>query len=182
MAEICYILVHDLAGDEKAQEGVCEICNFGGIKGFWYFSIRANLTHIRKEGVMILKRSLIAGIALCCLAQIVSADDIQYSKQYSDCIDKSEGITFNMLDCTHAETARQDARLNKAYKKVMSQLSPARKKQLQAAQRAWIKYRDESCTFYADPDGGTSATMASNDVFLLFTATRAKELEDLIEK
>jgi len=181
VALICYTLVHDLAGDEKTQEGVCENCNFAALRVSGIFVLEPTSPRIRKEGLMILKRSLIAGIALCCLAQIVSADDIQYSKQFSDCMDKSEGVTFDILDCIHAETARQDARLNKAYKKAMSQLSPARKKQLQAAQRAWIKFRDESYTFNANPDGGQMARINASDYFLSATATRAKELEDLIE-
>lgn len=96
-------------------------------------------------------------------------------------MDKSGGVTVDMLDCIGTETKRQDARLNKAYKEVMPQLSPARKKELQDAQRAWIKYRDANCNFYADPDGGTIATVNSNDCFMSATASRAKELEGFKE-
>lgn len=63
----------------------------------------------------------------------------------------------------------------------MAQLSPARNKELQAAQRAWIKFRDANCNFYADPEGGTMATVSSNDCFMLATASRAKELEGFKE-
>ena len=63
----------------------------------------------------------------------------------------------------------------------MAQLSPARKKQLQDAQRAWIKYRDANCNFYADPDGGTMATVNANDCFMSATEARAKELEGFKE-
>ena len=59
-----------------------------------------------------------------------------------------------MLNCNAAEIELQDARLNKAYKEVMSQLSESRKKELRDAQRAWIKYRDANCKFYADAEGG----------------------------
>lgn len=86
-----------------------------------------------------------------------------------------------MLECISEETKRQDARLNKAYKEVMPQLSTARKKQLQEAQRAWIKYRDANCTFYADPDGGTNATVNSDDCFRSATEARAQELENFKE-
>lgn len=126
---------------------------------------------------MVFKKSLVAGLILCCLSQVASADDVGLSKQFPACMDKSGGVTVDMLDCIGAETKRQDARLNKAYKEAMPQLSPARKKQLQEAQRTWIKYRDANCNFYADPDGGTMATVSSNDCFMSATASRAKELE-----
>lgn len=122
-------------------------------------------------------KPLLWGWALLGLSHLASADDLGLTRQYSSCMDKAAGVTANMLDCMGAETKRQDARLNKAYKDVMAQLSAARKKPLQEAQRAWIKYRDANCSFYADPDGGTLATVNSNDCFMSATASRAKELE-----
>jgi uncharacterized protein YecT (DUF1311 family) len=62
----------------------------------------------------------------------------------------------------------------------MSEQSPERKKQLQDAQRLWIKFRDANCNFYYDPDAGTMATAVSgSSCFLEYTGYRAKELEDL---
>jgi uncharacterized protein YecT (DUF1311 family) len=60
------------------------------------------------------------------------------SKEYSDCVqDKAEnGTTADMLECDADEMDRQDARLNNTYKKLMSKLSPDRKKALLKAQRA----------------------------------------------
>ena len=130
---------------------------------------------------MVSNKYLLAVMAFCCLAQTAAADDNGLSKQFSTCMDKSGGVTVDMLDCIGAETKRQDVRLNKAYKEVMPQLSPARKKQLQDAQRAWIKYRDANCNFYADPDGGTMATVSSSYCFMSATASRAKELEGFKE-
>ena len=118
-----------------------------------------------------------SSLVLCCLAQTSSADDAGLSKGFSDCMDKSDGVTVNMVNCIGAEIKLQDIRLNKAYKDVMAQLSASRKKQLQNAQRAWIKYRDENCNFYDDPDGGTITSILSNDCFMSATASRAKELE-----
>ncbi len=123
----------------------------------------------------------VIGITLLCLSSLSFADDTGLSKQYSSCMEKAAGVTSDMLDCISAETKRQDARLNKAYKEVMGQLSLTRKKHLQEAQRAWIKYRDTNCNFYADPDGGTMATVNSSDCFLSATAARAKELEGFKE-
>ncbi len=123
-------------------------------------------------------KSLVFGIVLGCLAQISFADEVELSQQFSSCMDRSGGVTVEMLDCIGAETKRQDILLNQAYRDVMASLTPERKKQLQEAQRAWIRYRDANCDFYADPDGGTMATVSSNDCFMSTTASRAKELEN----
>jgi uncharacterized protein YecT (DUF1311 family) len=61
-----------------------------------------------------------------------------------------------MLQCEGEELDRQNARLNDAYKKLMSKLSPDRKKALLKAQRAWIKFREANCDYWDDPQGGTA--------------------------
>lgn len=124
------------------------------------------------------KKSLVLGMVPGCLAQISFADEVELSQQFSSCMDRSGGVTVEMLDCIGAETQRQDIPLNQAYRDVMASLTPERKKQLQEAQRAWIRYRDANCDFYADPDGGTMAAVSSNDCFMSTTASRAKELEN----
>ncbi|WP_076998268.1 lysozyme inhibitor LprI family protein [Variovorax sp. KK3] len=108
-----------------------------------------------------------------------NAADPALSKQYSACMDKAGGVTAGMIDCIGAEVQRQDAKLNAAYKALMSSVVPARQTQLRDAQRAWIKYRDANCAFYLDPDGGTLARVEANDCVLTSTAARAAELERL---
>jgi uncharacterized protein YecT (DUF1311 family) len=76
---------------------------------------------------------------------------------------------------------RQDARLNENYKKLISKLPTERKNALVEAQRAWIKFRDANCGFYADPEGGSAARMTANECFLNATADRAKELRLLAD-
>ena len=130
---------------------------------------------------MISNKLFVLGLMMGCISQTASANDVGLTQQFSICIDRSNGVTAEMLDCIGVETKRQDVRLNKAYKDVMASLTPARKKQLQEVQRVWIKYRDVNCNFYADPDGGTIATVNSNDCFMSATASRAKELEGFKE-
>jgi uncharacterized protein YecT (DUF1311 family) len=84
-----------------------------------------------------------------------------------------------MLDCIAAETERQDARLNRAYRELSSALPAERKKALVEAQRAWLRFRDLNCGFYDDPDGGTEARVSANDCVMTMTANRALELEQL---
>jgi len=110
-----------------------------------------------------------------------SAQDNNLSKKFDACMDKSGGVTIDMIDCISAEIERQDVRLNKAYKTLMANQTPERKKQLQEAQRAWIKFRDLNCNFYHDPDGGSIARVNANSCLMSMTANRAKELENLAQ-
>jgi len=118
----------------------------------------------------------VLGLMMGCISQTASANDVGLTQQFSICIDRSNGVTAEMLDCIGAETKRQDVRLNKAYKDVMASLTPARKKQLQEVQRVWIKYRDVNCNFYADPDGGTLAALSSHDCSVMTASCRRQHL------
>jgi uncharacterized protein YecT (DUF1311 family) len=95
------------------------------------------------------------------------------SAEYAKCIEQSGGTDPGMLDCMGAEEKRQDKRLNDAYKKLMGELNPERKKELQEAQRLWLKYVEANCNFYLDPDGGTAARLAATECPLLAKAARA---------
>jgi len=130
-----------------------------------------------KEGLPIVLMLIVLGLLLSTPA--LAAADSDMTQEYLTCMDKSKGVTAEMIDCISAETARQDARLNANYKKLMAKLSAKRKKTLLEAQRAWIKFRDLNCEFYYDPDGGTAARLAGNDCFLQATADRAKEFRNL---
>lgn len=119
-----------------------------------------------------------AAFVFACAPLAASAQDKNdFTKLYATCMDKTGTTTVGMIDCIGAELKRQDTRLNNAYKVVMADLSPARKTQLQEAQRAWIKFRDANCAFYFDPDGGSLARVNANDCMMTSTAARAKELE-----
>jgi uncharacterized protein YecT (DUF1311 family) len=109
----------------------------------------------------------------------LAEEDVGLSKRFSRCMDSAGGTTSGMVDCISTEAKQQDVRLNKAYKELMATLSPERKKQLQEAQRAWIKFRDANCDFYYDPEGGSLARVSANDCMMSSTARRAKELESL---
>jgi uncharacterized protein YecT (DUF1311 family) len=108
--------------------------------------------------------------------------DNHLSKEYSVCIDKAvEGAWADMFACNGEELDRQDARLNNAYKKLMSKLSRDRKKALLKAQRTWIKFREANCDYYFDPYGGTAARLNASGCLLTTTAARTKELEGMLE-
>lgn len=105
--------------------------------------------------------------------------ETEFSKAFSACIDKSGGVTSEMLECADIELKAQDQRLNTAYRELSSNLNAKRRGELQDVQRLWIRFRDANCAFYVDPEGGTAATLAGSSCVLQMTASRAKELEDL---
>jgi uncharacterized protein YecT (DUF1311 family) len=80
-------------------------------------------------------------------APALAAADSELSQTYSACMDKSKGVTSEMLDCISAEFTRQDDRLNENYKRLMSKLSGKRKEGLLEAQRAWISLGTQTVTF-----------------------------------
>ena len=106
----------------------------------------------------------------------IAAADREMTQEYSTCLEQSNGVSAEMINCILAETVRQDARLNKNYKNLLSKLAAERKSALIEAQRAWIKFRDTNCGFYANPEGGSTARMAANECILNATAQRATEL------
>ena len=123
-----------------------------------------------------MKQLLMAGLMLVAVQSVFAADQAD-NAAFSACMDQAGGVTVSMIDCMGAETERQDVLLNQAYKALMSGLAPERKRQLQEAQRLWLKYREANCNFYNDPDGGSLARVMANDCFMSATAARAKELE-----
>jgi uncharacterized protein YecT (DUF1311 family) len=96
-------------------------------------------------------------------------------------MDKSGGVTVSMQDCNSAEWKRQDVRLNLAYKKLMAQLSPTKKKELQEVQRLWLKYADVKCNFYYDNEefNGTLDRFTAANCTTIERALRASESENL---
>jgi uncharacterized protein YecT (DUF1311 family) len=121
----------------------------------------------------------LAALAVAAMPLFAHADDKLLSKRFGACMDGSGGVTATMLNCVAAETQAQDKALNANYTMLLKRTAPSRKPSLQEAQRAWIKYRDLNCGFYADPDGGTSAGVDAASCVMQMTADRAKELGDL---
>lgn len=128
-----------------------------------------------------MKTSRIVLIALSLIFQIPSAfaENIKLSAAFDKCIAKAGAVDPAVLECIGNEHEVQDRRLNANYKALMAKLESPRKKQLQEAQRLWLKYVDANCDFYYDPNGGTSARMMSAQCSVNARAQRAIELGDL---
>lgn len=123
---------------------------------------------------------LSSAFLIIALMGTAAAGESLRTEQFLTCKEKARR-TPEMRDCVGTEITTQDARLNRAYRKLGAQLTPARKKQLVAAQRLWIQYRDANCDFYLDPDGGIMAILNSGSCVIDATASRANELEGFME-
>jgi uncharacterized protein YecT (DUF1311 family) len=125
----------------------------------------------------ILWLALAMAVALLASTGPAAATDGNLTQEYSTCLNQSNGVTAEMTNCILAETARQDAKLNERYKKLISKLSKQRQTALIEAQRAWIRFRDANCGFYDDPEGGSAARLIANECFLKAIVDRAEELK-----
>ena len=79
-----------------------------------------------------------------------------------------------------AGTALQDAdrQLNAVYSKLRARLSPESRARLQAAEEAWIRFRDLECAFIGAPTtGGSIHGMIVAQCQARLTLVRVKDLE-----
>ncbi|CAN7144070.1 lysozyme inhibitor LprI family protein [Phenylobacterium sp. LjRoot225] len=105
---------------------------------------------------------VLAGLAIAALTAVPAAAALApkawEAGEYSACMDRAGGVTVSMRECISAELHRRDAELNAAYRRLADVLAtPDRKAALQAAQRAWIGFRDAECT--ADASGAVGGTI-----------------------
>ena len=94
--------------------------------------------------------------ALC--GAVVSAKEVQsvlshlygLRPSYDRCLAKAAAATEATRACVEEELAYQDKRLNKAYRSLMTKLSPPLQAKLTAEEAVWIQYRDNRCASVVD--------------------------------
>jgi uncharacterized protein YecT (DUF1311 family) len=105
--------------------------------------------------------------------------EARYTPGYQPCLEKPEGqSTAGMIDCIGAELKVQDARLNATYRKDLAALNPRQKLKLQAAQRAWLAFRNAECASFQDEEWGTISRINANGCVLTMTVRRTIDLEN----
>jgi uncharacterized protein YecT (DUF1311 family) len=117
--------------------------------------------------------------AVCAMAAPAAAEEPRYSPQYEACVKQAGGTTFPTIECIAQEHRRWDAELNQQYRFIRGRLDGARRNGFDAAQIAWVNYRDANCGFYNDPQGGTIARIDANSCMLEMTARRVIELRGI---
>ncbi len=105
-----------------------------------------------------------------------------------DCMERNGSATVVMSACYGAETDWWDARLNEIYSGVMAEAkgmvrvhgehAPSQAEALRRMQRAWIAYRDETCSYEASLwGGGTGSGPAFNACLMRMTAEQGRYLD-----
>ena len=89
--------------------------------------------------------------------------------------DECDGSTPEIVDCLMAQHARWDKELTIAYQRAIKDATAAEKDKLREAERAWIKYRDANCAYYAAGEG-TIARINTAACMRDMTKARAEEL------
>jgi len=98
-----------------------------------------------------------------------------FRPSYDECVAKAGTSMSGMVDCTKAELAYQDVRLNKAYKALMAKLSPEGQAKLKKDENIWIQYRDTNCPM--GPSDANSPVGEYESCMLTKTADQATYLE-----
>jgi uncharacterized protein YecT (DUF1311 family) len=115
-------------------------------------------------------------IAAITTAALIGAAVFAFAGDQGDPAQECGVSTQEMVDCLNAKTAQWDKRMTIAYQLMLKAGSPEQRKQLRAAQRLWIQYRDANCLYY-DLGEGSIAKIDAADCLLSMTQARAKELE-----
>lgn len=116
--------------------------------------------------------------AMLSAQQWTSAQERRLSAAYDACAKAADGVMPDLIQCTQEEHARQDARLNQAYRMVMTRLSASRRTTLRTSQRAWIRERDRFCQrAWNDAGGGQAADLEQSSCLLRQTVARTMWLE-----
>jgi uncharacterized protein YecT (DUF1311 family) len=102
-----------------------------------------------------------------------------YSPTYEACLKRDGAVDFKARACVDTEIAQIDKSLNATYQKLLSKLEPERQKRLQAAERAWVTYRDRQCDYVLGSDQpGTLDLVWQRQCVLRLTALRNGDLAD----
>ena len=90
---------------------------------------------------------------------------------------------YEMDECAHKELVAADAELNRVYNQLAAKIDDAEQRaQLKTAELAWIKFRDENCTFEGlFYKGGTMRPMIESFCKADVTRTRAAQLREQIK-
>jgi uncharacterized protein YecT (DUF1311 family) len=103
--------------------------------------------------------------------------DQRMSAGFTGCLNNA-GSTMAQVACIADELKAHDRQLNSLYQSRMRSLTAPQRAKLQAAQRAWLVYRDADCRSYEDADWGTLSRVNANSCVLERTIERVIQLEN----
>ncbi len=125
---------------------------------------------------------VLAGIVATATSLDAPASAEPAGTAYARCQSASGGVTVRLKACDAAELRARDATLNALYRQLLAAIDAPRRARLQAAERAWIAFRDAECAFRMSGEaGGTMAPLIYNACRLELTAVRSQNLQEAIK-
>lgn len=88
----------------------------------------------------------------------------------------NKASTMSIVECLDGLTKQADRRLNAGYQKALKSVDPSGVPALRAAERAWLEYRKQRCS-YVSAGSGTIVQILGADCMAQMTKARADELE-----
>jgi uncharacterized protein YecT (DUF1311 family) len=123
----------------------------------------------------------IAAIRSCAAKNVDNLDQVErrclFELVAQPCINKRSANTMIEVGCYENEASIWDGLLNENYKSLLETLDTDQTAKAQAMQRAWIAYRDTTCSFYDDKIQGTMSLTMHAACMTRETARRAMLLK-----
>lgn len=102
----------------------------------------------------------------------------QSDAEFSACVDRTNGVSTEMLKCGKTQIDKWDARLNTAYQTLLHETKGVKRARLQKEQRAWLRHHlQETHRLASDPNTGSGAFMLSQGFELNDLTKRTLALE-----
>ncbi|MEB3277683.1 MAG: lysozyme inhibitor LprI family protein [Lyngbya sp.] len=94
---------------------------------------------------------------------------------------REDGTMIEMKKCAQDKYVKVDKELNQTYQKLMALNDNQRKQRLISAQRAWIQFRDKSCSYEASEAlGGSAEGLFLTNCLTRVTAERTSDLKEYL--
>ena len=125
------------------------------------------------------RRRAYGNICAAILVAAVLSSVSPVAAQEDSCIERSGGVTSEMLDCLAASYETIDGELNLAWSALLSSLDEPQQERLRDAQSIWMQYRDTTCAAEASLQAGSFASVALADCRVRLSIERLHWLQDL---
>lgn len=106
------------------------------------------------------------------------AAEPEFSKQYSACMDHTDGSPQDRIACMSAETKRQGAKLEATYKAVLQHTPKDQQERVRQAERDWLKFVSSNCDAYYDAGEQIGGMLAREEMHAQCRMNMAKERND----
>jgi len=125
---------------------------------------------------------LFCAILMLAVSNLSVAAEPEFSKQYSACMNHTDGSPQDRIACMTAETNRQGAKLEASYKAVLQNTPKDQQERVRQAERDWLKFVKSNCDAYYDAGEQVGGMLAREEMHAQCKMTMAKERNDDLKR